>query len=265
MTQEKKYSVGTTSKNENNVQHIKISRKKKLFLLFYTTKNRRGDNFMYFAAKTRRYNIENASWFNKDEHLVFNVPIQDIAEVVKTVLSSIEKRGGVGKVVVKEISIFSHAWFDGPTGSAICTMAPESEKQMKIDGGWSKLEAHWATDARFVMFGCNTASDDPQATRSFAEDISKSPNFRDVEIWGQTGPAKPSFYPDKRDSSALRNVGTGWSVNATYMVAGTDVDGFAATRGVPLNSPTPLPMKKYVNGVQKGKIFQSQFNDHRKN
>jgi len=53
-------STARTSTQENNTQHIKITRKKQLFLLFYTTGNSRGDDLMYFSAKTRRFNIENA-------------------------------------------------------------------------------------------------------------------------------------------------------------------------------------------------------------
>lgn len=259
----KKISVAKTSAQKNHIQHIKITRKKQLFLLFYTTDNYRGDNLMYFSAKTRRFNIENSSWFNKDEHLVFNVPIQDIAEIITTVASSIEKRGGLAKVEIKEISIFSHAWYDGPTGSAPCTVDPISEKQMGLSG-WSTINAPWAPISRFVMFGCNTATDDKGA-RVFAKDLSKTPNFQNVEVWGQTGPAKPSFYPDKRDSSILRNMEMGWSVNASYMVASTPGDGLAATRGTPLPSPRALPMKKFINGELIETAFQSQFNDHRSN
>lgn len=259
----KRTSIARTSKQENNTQHIKITRKKQLFLLFYTTENYRGDDVMYFSAKTRRSNIENSSWFNKDIHLVFNVPIQDIAEIITTVTSSIEKRGGKGKVEIKEISIFSHAWYDGPTGSATCTVDKVSEKQMHLSG-WSMIDAQWAPNARFVMFGCNTASDDAGA-RVFAQDLSMCSNLKDVEVWGQTGPAKPSFYPDKRDTSVLRNMGTGWSVNATYMVASTLGDGLAATRGVPMLFPRALPMKKFINGILIETTFQSQFNDHRNN
>ena len=256
-------STAKTSAKENNTQHIKITRKKLLFLLFYTTGNYRGDDLMYFSAKTRRFNIENASWFNKDIHLVFNVPIQDIAEIITTVSSAIEKRGGIGKVEIKEISIFSHAWYDGPTGSALCTVDPISDKQMGLSG-WSIINAQWAPAARFVMFGCNTASNDKGA-RVFAKDISECSNFKNVQVWGQTGPAKPSFYPDERDSSILRNMGTGWSVNNTYMVASKRGDGLAATRGVPVRSPLALPMKKFINGVLIETTFQNQFNDHRNN
>ncbi|GEM_PF-4931374 len=60
-------------------------------------------------------------------------------------------------------------------------------------------------------------------------------------------------------------MGTGWTVNTTYMVASTPGDGFAATRGVPLFSPPALPMKKFINGVLIETAFQNQFNDHRNN
>ncbi|QER38729.1 hypothetical protein F2A31_03040 [Acinetobacter suaedae] len=256
-------SNARTSSEENNTHHIRITRKKQLFLLFYTTDNHRGDDLMYFSAKTRRFNIQNSSWYKKDEHLVFNIPIQDMAEIIATVTSSIHRRGGVGKVEIKEISIFSHAWYDGPTGSAPCTVDPVSEKQMGLYG-WSNIDAKWAPKARFVMFGCNTASDNKGA-RVFAKDISECENFKGVEVWGQAGPAKPSFYPDRRDSSVLRNMGTGWSVNHTYMVASKRGDGLAATRGIPMVSPPALPMKKFMNGILLERAFQSQFNDHREN
>ena len=45
---------------------------------------------MYHSAKTRRENIVKSEWYNAKIHLVFNVPIQDIAEVVTTVPSSID-------------------------------------------------------------------------------------------------------------------------------------------------------------------------------
>lgn len=44
----RKTSTARTSIQENNTQHIKITRKKQLFLLFYTTGNARGDNLMMY-------------------------------------------------------------------------------------------------------------------------------------------------------------------------------------------------------------------------
>lgn len=258
---QRQISTAVTASAENNTHHVKITKKKQLFLLFYTTQNHRGDDLMYFSAKTRRHNIEKASWFDPERHLIFNVPIQDIAEIITTVASSIQKRGGIGKVEIKEVNVFSHAWYDGPTGSVPCSVEPEGY-QMKL-AGWSLIDFQWAAKSRFAMFGCNTATDEYNA-RVFAEDLSNSPNFKDVEVWGQTSPAKPSFYPDQRDSSVLRNMDTGWSVNFTYMVASTKGDGWAATRGIPKKSPPAMPMKKYINGVLIERAFQSQFNDHRK-
>ena len=54
MTESK--TTATTSKEGTEVKQ-KITRKKQLFLLFYTTGNSRGDNVMYHSAKTRRENI----------------------------------------------------------------------------------------------------------------------------------------------------------------------------------------------------------------
>jgi len=111
------------------------------------------------------------------------------------------------------------------------------------------------------MFGCNTATD-VKGARIFAKDLSDCVNFRDIEVWGQSAPAKPSFYPDKRDSSILRNDDQGWHVNFTYMVGSIPGDGLRATRGVPLPFPPAQPMKKYINGKLIERAFQKQFNDH---
>ncbi|WP_151714248.1 hypothetical protein [Acinetobacter bereziniae] len=256
----RKISIARTSIQENNTQHIKITRKKQLFLLFYTTGNARGDNLMIYSAITRRINIKNEKWFDKNQHLVFLVPIQDIAEIITTIASSITKRGGIGNVEIKEVSIFSHAWFDGPTGSAICTIDPVSFKQMGLSG-WSQIDFQWADKSRFVMFGCNTATDTKDA-RIFARDLSECVNFKGIEVWGQSAPAKPSYYPDKRDSSILRNDDKGWHINFTYMVGSKPGDGLRATRGVPLPFPPAQPMKKYINGKLIERAFQNQFNDH---
>ena len=51
--------------------------------------------------------------------------------------------------------------------------------------GWSTINAQWAPTARFVMFGCNTASDDKDV-RVFAKDLSECSNFQNVQVWGQT-------------------------------------------------------------------------------
>lgn len=122
--------------------------------------------------------------------------------------------------------------------------------------GWFTINAQWVPAARFVMFGRNTASNDKGA-RVFAKDISECSNFQNVQVWGQTGPAKPSFYPDERDSSILRNMGTGWSVNNTYMVAFKLGDGFAVARGVPLRYSPTLLMKKFINCVLSETAFQN--------
>ena len=258
-----KSTIARTASEKNTTQHVQITRKKQLFLLFYTTGNYRGDNLMLYSAVTRRILIKNELWFDKNQHLVFLIPIQDIAEVITTVANSIQKRGGIGKVEVKEVNIFSHAWFDGPTGSAPCSVDPISVKQMGLSG-WGSIDFQWASKARFAMFGCNTATD-VKGEKNFAKELSECVNFKDIEVWGQSAPAKPSYYPNTRDSSTLRNDDQGWHVNFTYMVGSTQGDGLAATRGVPLPFPPAKLMKKYINGQLLARAFQNEFNDHGSN
>lgn len=240
------------------------------------TGNHTGDTLMYCAAKTRRQNIEQQPWFNKRFHLVFNVPIQRISEVIETIPLSIEKRGGKDEVKLKEVSIFSHAWFDGPTGSQTSTIASEPPYQMQINGGWDSIDYNWAANARFAMFGCNSATDAVDA-RVFAEELSKNPKFLDVTVWGQPDSAYPSLYPDRRETVIARSISwegedgsikdwrTGWLVGKTcYMVACERGRGLAAHRGIPLPTPEAKKMKKYKNGILIGRAYQSEFNNHAK-
>lgn len=251
-------TTAATSKEGTEVKQ-KITRKKQLFLLFYTTSNSRGDSVMYHSAKTRRNNIENSAWYNKDIHLVFNVPIQDIAEVITTVPSSISKRGGIGKVEVKEISIFSHSWYDGPVGSIPSTVAPVVGNQMEIEGGWDSIDYHWASNSRFVAYGCNSGTDDA-GQRVFVQELSSSPKFNLVKVWGQPSPTWPSIYPNKRETTVLRNLDTGWSITSCYMVASVYGKGMAATRGIPLSNPETKKAKNYLNNRLIERNYQNVFN-----
>lgn len=275
MSEGRKITTATTSRQGTQHQQ-KISRKKELFLLFYTTGNRNGDMLMYCSAKTRRQNIEQQPWFDKRFHLVFNIPIQKISEVIETIPLSIEKRGGKEWVRLKEVSIFSHAWFDGPAGSQPSKTAPLSPYQMHISGGWDSVDYNWADDARFVMFGCNSATD-ALGARVFAQELSKNPKFHDVTVWGQPDSAYPSLYPDKRITVVARSIswvnkdGTikdwraGWLAGRTcYMVACKRGQGLAAHRGIPFLAPEAKKMKKYKNGVLVGRAYQSEFNNHAK-
>lgn len=236
-----------------------ITRKKQLFLLFFTTGNSRGDNVMYYSAKTRRSNIENSTWYNKNIHLIFNVPIQDIAEVITTVQSSISKRGVVRKVEVKEISIFSHSWYDGPAGSMPSSIAPIIGNQMTIEGGWDSINYNWAPNSRFVAYGCNSGTDDEEQN-IFVKELSKSSKFNYVKVWGQPSPTWPSLYPDKRETTVLRNINTGWSVASCYMVASVYGQGMAATRGIPLSKPSTKEAKNYLNNRLIERNYQNVFN-----
>ena len=256
MTESK--TTATTSKEGTEVKQ-KITRKKQLFLLFYTTGNSRGDNVMYHSAKTRRENIVKSGWYNAKIHLVFNVPIQDIAEVVTTVPSSISKRGGIGKVEVKEISIFSHSWYDGPVGSVSSSLAPIVGNQMEIKGGWDSIDYSWAPNSRFVAYGCNSGTDN-EGEKVFVKELSNSPKFNFVKVWGQPSPTWPSIYRDKRETTFLRNIDTGWSVTSCYMVASVYGKGLAATRGIPLSNPEAKKAKNYLNNLLIERNYQNVFN-----
>jgi len=152
--------------------------------------------------------------------------------------------------------------------------------------GWEQIQIKWTENAKCVFYGCNTAKIDPD-WNNFAENISKLPNFKNVEIWGQSSSSFPSFYPDYRVTSVARSVsishkgkslfeGGGWNLGRhTYQVAcGSDQGikpiSLRANRAYLTNEqlqnsnyPKALPMRCYKNGILINSSHQGIFNDHR--
>jgi hypothetical protein len=251
-------------------EYLKILRKRQLFLLYYVTGNDHGDEMFAEAAQTRLQNIKNTNGFNNFHHKVHCIPIQDISEIISITKTYIKKYGGDTMAYCQEVGIWSHSGFsDGPIGSSktlIDSVVPVESNQMKISG-WSKIKFNWLNkESLFVMYGCNSGRDDTL----FAQKLSFLPNFKDIDVWGQSDSSYPSKFPDYRRTSLARtfdedvSIG-GFEVGHTYMVAGNDGEGKKSqTLNLLDDYPKANPMNCYKNGSKVRSMHQGYFNDHRK-
>jgi len=299
-------SVFRTTNNPalvNEIRYIKAI--KFLYLLFYIDENRKGKSMIKEATKTRLKNIKKQKKQNDCYGITskaFKVSLKSVDEILEKIPKIIEKysENNNKKVFVQEISFFSHAGWDGPisyyTPVKICPVLPppkgKEPRQMALCG-WEQIKIKWAENARCVFYGCNTGNSyDSDGIKkdgiNFAENISKLPNFKNVEVWGQPSFSFPSFYPDYRVTSLARSIsasyqegkslfeGGGWnSGRHTYQVADHGDQGMKPislkvnrdhlTPEQLKNSgyPKALPMNCYKNGVLILSSHQGVFNDHR--
>ncbi|MEN9502862.1 MAG: hypothetical protein RI964_2147 [Pseudomonadota bacterium] len=265
-----------TSKSSKTLESLENSRtnslqnqSKELFLIFYITgyvkHDGLDDKMFHEASQTRINNIKHAKNFNPEIHKVHSIPIQDLAEMRETILRYINKYGGKNYAYTKEIGIFSHSGKeDGPIGSQDTTQYKHLiyRDQMSLEG-YTSIDFNWITNStkRFIVYGCNSA----YPSNPFIKKLSMHPNFRNVELWGQTTYSFPSFYPNKRSSSIIRQFWkSGFDIaekgtSYTYMVGGNDGEGLEAifTKTANIN-----PMAVYINGKKTQEPYQNKFNDH---
>lgn len=267
---DKKVTTGTTSTQENNIIHQKITRAKELFLLFWVDESddsRRA--FFEEACMTRFYNIVNSPYYKKEKHKVHFAAISKFDQIKGIIANRIDQYGGKNKARVREVGIFSHAGkIDGPTTKSTENQppVPHFPQQMNIKGGWDDIDFNWlGKDAMFVMYGCRTSFKDKESGEGFANKLSRLDNFKNINVWGQTETTYPSFYPDVRETSVVRSMNIAWSFDLTYMVACIEDQGWEALfpdKEKPLKA---LPMQCFNNGELVKTSDQSCFNDHRKN
>jgi hypothetical protein len=262
-----KKSKATLESTDDNRTTLKPSCcKKELFLQFYITGYTRhhgdDDKMFHEAAQTRMNNIKNTKDFDPKKHKVYNIPIQDLTEILNEVEIKIKINGGKSFAKIREIGIFSHSALDGPIGSR----GIRGRTQIKASK-FASVDYNWidGKSKRFIMHGCNSAN----THKSFAQKISKESAFKDVEIWGQTTSSFPSFFPDKRISSYARDkFHLGYEIDGgggrTYMVAGDGGEGAKAVLPT-TDDATMNPMGVYKNGSLIKNTNQGEFNDHRKN
>jgi len=211
-----------------------------IFMLFYTTGNRRGDDMFKSAAETRKYDIEHSDSYDASKDIVLMCGIQDLSSIESLVTSAIESYGNTfGKTA--EFSIWSHAGIDGPTGTLPTSANAIDNYQMSIEG-WSNIDFNWTEGASANFYGCKTGASN-SSRASFATRVSSNPNFRDVVVHGQTTSAYPSIYTNVRQNTQgmLNNTFS----YPTYMVGANSLG--ISGKLLPTFSPAS-PMRSSMNG-----------------
>jgi len=272
--------------NETVSQKTMINKRMLLYLEFFDSK----ETMFAESAQSRMQNIYESIGYDSTIHKVHCVPIQDISELHTIIPKYIEKYGGAKKAFCKEVAIFSHCALDGPKGHEATSLYPimvtktnflgqkqvVPGKQMTMEG-WGAIEFNWAENSKFALFGCRSGSERIDE-KSFAKNISKCQNFKDVEIWGQPRYSYPSFYPTHRVSTGARHTGLfiEGSHIKTYMVAREKDELWGATYFGEKNNaweltnkelekyPKAYPMNCYKNGIRVRVACQSYFNTHLK-
>jgi len=267
-------STAKTSTQENNTQHIKITRKKQLFLLFWVAEKDAGRDFFKESAQTRLINLKTFKNFDKETHKIHCPPLHGFTEIQEIIDYWVKFYGGKEKVEIKEVSFFSHAGLDGPiiysakTNTPLDMLEPKYKSQLRIEY-WQKINFNWAKESRLNFFGCNTAYYEDE-TKRFAQAVSKLTNTVSIIISGQPSYSFPSFYPNRRFTSVARSLvyekvsyspAIAWDVGPTYMVAGNSGEGKKSLKFdgvVKVNK-----MLFYKNNSIVLESDQSFFNDHR--
>ncbi|HAW0505551.1 hypothetical protein [Escherichia coli] len=254
-----KTTTGMMKNQKDNLVAQKISRLKELVLLFWVDEDHKGANMISEACQTRMKNIKQAPWYDENIHKVHCPPIQAFHEIKTIVSSWIDKYGGKDKVKVREVGVFSHSGMDGPISYCTENTPPAANWpiQMAIPGGWNAIDFNWKEkDSICVFYGCNSGREEKEG---FAPRISAQKNFQNVTVWGQSVSSFPSFEPDIRVTTPARAMDTGWNIGPTYMVGGSQGEGYEAIFGPP---PKAKSMNRFMNGAKVGSDTQGVFNNH---
>lgn len=233
-----------------------------IYILFATTGNYRGDAMMSAAAETRQRNIEQSNFFDPAKDKVVVLQVSDMAQIKTMVEQTVSTYSGqYGQT--REVGIFSHGGWQGPTGSVPTSQDATAEGafQMKPEG-WAKIDFNWIENgANFTMYGCNTGNDlnreKTQWVGSFARTLSNLPNFDNTQVAGQSSSAYPSFSSFVRESNLSRSASIGFSLEDTYMVGGNAGEGFKSMWFTPMAAPLANPINIYREGQKIGSGFQS--------
>lgn len=236
-----------------------------IFILFYTSGNKRGDEMFEAAALTRKVNIEKSKTFDPSKDKVVMIAIQDLSDVESKV-ANVVKNYSPKYGQTAEFGLWSHGALQGPVGTATTSSNALDGKQMTLEG-WSKIDFNWKQDGSVSanFFGCRTGMDSYvpdgkgslltqkwKIEKSFSNKISNLNNFEDVLVTGQTNFSFPSQFTDYRLNSEngkdnFINSKKNGVINfqKTYMVS-----GFSKYYDLNLNEQNvALPMQSNVNGT----------------
>ena len=215
----------------------------KIYMLFYTVGNSRGDNMFHAAALTRRSDIMKSKSFDAKNDIVVMRPIQDLASI-KDEVQNINNDYGEKYGKTAEFDVWSHGGLDGPTGTQPTSSNALDSKQMKLEG-WSEIDFNWDENASANFYGCRTGKTE-NGKPSFAQAVSELNNFKDVKVSGQSKRAYPSTSKTRRNEPSHYFGKLGLSYTKTYMVgceSSSERLWISPGRDV-------YPMNTFINGEQ---------------
>ncbi len=208
------------------------------------------ENDMFEAATlTRQKNTENSPGFNASRDKVVIIQVTDVSDIkAKVAEATTQYSGQYGKTV--EFGVWSHAGIDGPIGSAKTKIKPLDDNQMEL-AGWGDINFNWEGDGskcRSGFYGCNTAKDPDGKNESFASQISKLSNFKNVTVSGQTLSSYPSRYTNYREHNLVYFY---FIIKDFFKKKGGGLDNYPPSALNPSNSSTTRVMAgdTYMVGV----------------
>lgn len=244
---------------------------KDIYILFYTSGNKRGDEMFRASALTRQRDIEKSKGFDPARDKVVVLAVQDLATIQKQVNNVVETMSPkFGQTA--EFGVWSHGALQGPTGTALTSSNGVDGKQMSLEG-WGNINFNFKeSGASANFYGCKTGVNSfvpdgvsgPLTQKwkeqgSFANQVSGLPNFENVTVSGQTSSAFPSMNINYRQNSEngadnfINSESNGMTIfQRTYMVG-----GYKRSQDWNLNEQNvALPMQNNVNGQTTGTSFQ---------
>lgn len=221
-----------------------------VYLFYAVESDKEEDNAMFWqAAITRAMDLLASDEFGEGDTYKAEL-VSDLGELEESVEDNVKELSPkYGKT--KEFGIWSHAGLDGPIGSkaasnnALC----EGSNQLSLKG-WEAIDFNWVDDGSAVagFYGCNTGNDSRGS--SFTTLISGLPNYKDVNVYGQTSSSYPSRFTNIRTSNSKMREGN-FENEKTYMVGGNQGSFSGAYLSEKAN---PIQVSK--NGKVTGHIYQ---------
>lgn len=246
---EKYYSISPYAYCANDPMNAFDPNGARIYMLFYSYGNKDDYDEDFYAAALTRYNdIKNSKDFSSKSDKIFLLGFNDLSKIKNTTENIIKEYSNkYGKTT--EVGFFSHGGFDGPIGTIDNSEYFDYSKdgyQMKISG-WEEINFNWDANASISFYGCNTANSQfYYHPISFAQKISKSKKFNNINVYGQESSvyfSKSQTEFIKRNKFPIINSNYHFIFPRNYMVAPKWGKYRALYNGI-------YPMLHFRNGVQ---------------